>query len=544
MRSLLSFGCVIVCVVGCRSAPDTDVDDQRAVEGVEEISEPLSDLSEQCGLASKILTLTLESGDVAVITRTMTGTILINGFGCAGATISNVQRIAVTERAAGDQTVILDYGSGLFGLGTTTGPGVTVDLGNASSGDSLKVIGTIGADSFVFGAAGLAINSDASVDVTMAHVTELTISLDDGDDVFSAMGNVATGAALGTAIVIYGGKGNDTLRGGAGNDTLNGGDGNDIFTNGDGVVDDGDDAYNGGGGADTADYSLRAAAVAISNDDLPNDGVLGGSEIDNIAADIHTLKGGLGNDTITGGDGVDILWGNAGSDTFDEGDHANGGDTFNGGAGLDTVSYASRPVAVFVIIDALANDGQLGELDKVMVDVENVIGGAGNDTITGSTADNVLSGSDGDDTLDGGAGNDRFDEGDQANGHDTMIGGAGIDTVDYSGRSADLTVRMDGTPASGEAAGAEGDRIGAVTAGVDDVENVIGGIGEDTITGNSSDNQLEGGPDTDMATDTIDGGGGDDVLDGIGGDDDLDCGAGDADVNLDTSTSSADSCEL
>jgi len=240
------------------------------------------------------------------------------------------------------------------------------------------------------------------------------------------------------------------------------------------------------------------------------------------------------------------------NDTFDEGATANGADTFNGGAGIDTVSYASRGAPVNVSLDGLPNDGAAGELDKVMLDVENVTGGSGDDTLTGSSADNVLDGGPGNDTISGGAGNDTlrggpgndtlrgdagddtFDEGSASNGADTLIGGPGVDTVDYTARSQPLTIVMDGVTGSGEPS--EGDKIGT------DIENLTGGSGADSITGNAADNLLQGGPGA--AIDNLDGQAGDDVLDGGGGNDLLDCGSGDADISLDPTSSSVTSCEL
>jgi Ca2+-binding RTX toxin-like protein len=565
MRALW-ISCAVGCGVGCDAS--SALDPHRAIEGVEEISQPLSDLSAQCGFTSGtgVLTLGLNANDIAVITRAADATITINGYGCGAATATRVKRIDVTESSPGDQTLILDYGGGLFAIGSKTAAGVTVDLGGQTGADAVKVIGTPGVDNFVAGAAGIALNSDAFVDITLANVEELVFSLDDGDDTFSGAGNATTGAAYGAAIVVYGGNGNDTLRGGDGNDTLYGGAGNDLFLTG--AVADGNDALHGGADTDTADYSPRLAALTITIDDLADDGEPG--ETDNVGTDIEILRGGMGddhltgsanpetiyggpgNDTIAGGGGNDLLYGEAGNDIFDEGSGRNGADVFNGGPGLDRVSYAGRSNTVLVSLDGVANDGEVGEGDKVMLDVEDVTGGGGDDTITGSALGNTLDGGGGNDTISGGGGNDvlrgglgndvlngdagddTFDEGAADSGADTISGGTGIDTVDYAARSVALVVVMDGTTGSGEPS--EGDHIAT------DVENLIGGSGADSLTGNAADNQLEGGPGT--AVDRLDGGAGDDVLDGGGGNDVIDCGSGDADINLDLSTGSISRCEL
>ena len=59
--------------------------------------------------------------------------------------------------------------------------------------------------------------------------------------------------------------------------------------------------------------------------------------------------------------------------------------------------------------------------------VENVVGGSGNDTMTGDTLDNFLDGGLGDDILRGGG--ER----------DTLEGGLGIDTATYSEMTAPVT---------------------------------------------------------------------------------------------------------
>jgi Ca2+-binding RTX toxin-like protein len=562
MRALWISGAV-GCALGCDASGT--ISPHRAIDGVDEVSQPLSDLSAQCGFnpTTHVLALILNDSDIAVIGRASDQTITVNDLACGAATVTTVQRIDVREGVAGAQIVIFDYGNGPFALGRAGAAGATIALGG-QAGDALKLIGTTGADSFVAGAGGFAINADGFVDLTVTGAVAVTVSLDDGDDVFSGAGNAVTGAAFASAITVYGGAGNDTLRGGAGDDVLDGGAGNDTFTTG--AIADGGDALHGGPGTDTADYSARSAAITVTIDDAADDGAPG--EADNVATDIEILKGGLGddhltgspgndtifggpgNDVLAGGDGNDVLNGDAGNDTFDEGASANGADVMNGGAGIDTVSYAARSGDVSVSLDALANDGEALELDKVMLDVENVVGGTGNDTITGSALDNVLDGGAGDDVVSGGPGNDtlrggpgndtlrgdagddRFDEAADT-GDDTLVGGTGIDTADYAGRGADLIVVMDGVSPSGEAG--EADHLAT------DIEHLIGGSGADSLTGNAADNQLEGGPGA--AVDALFGLAGDDVLDGGGGADTTDCGTGDADIDLDP-TSSSLSCEL
>ena len=553
--------------------PDQDFGD---LEGIEEVGEGLTDLSDQCTFTAGtgLMALTLDGSEIALINKASDGKVVVNGFACGAATSTTVKKLTVTG-AAGDQTVILDYLGGTFALGLAAGVGVEIDLA-AGTADAVKIRGTKLADTYTFGATGITINTDAFLDITAANSEVFVVTMSDGNDSFTGAGSAVTGAAFASALTVYGGAGNDTIRGGEGDDVYHGGDGDDTFQGG--AADDGSDTMNCGAHtvADTVDYSGRSAAVTVTIDGTANDGdgattenddvevdcenVKGGAGNDNLtgSASANTLSGGAGDDTLAGGDGNDILNGDAGNDTFDEGTASNGGDTFNGGAGTDTVTYTGRTNLVTVVIDAVATDGETGETDKVMTDVENVTGGDGNDTITGSTAANVLDGGDGNDTLNGGDGadtlrggagddalnggngDDTFDEGSADSDADTMLGGAGIDLVTYAARTIAVTIVMDATSSSTGTPGGEtgeGDRVGT------DVENLIGGDGADDITGNALDNTLEGGDDVDI----IDGLGGDDTIDGNAGDDIIDCGAGDGDILLDSTVDSIDTpvnCEL
>ena len=127
-----------------------------------------------------------------------------------------------------------------------------------------------------------------------------------------------------------------------------------------------------------------------------------------------------------------------------------------------------------------------------------VYGGDGNDTLRGG---------DGDDTLNGGEGADIFTSANTLDGADTYNGGNGSDTMDYSLRTAALTVDLDGSADDGEAT--ETDDVKA------DVEVLKGGTAGDTLTGTTGAQTISGG----AGDDTIDGGLGDDVLNGDAGND-------------------------
>jgi Ca2+-binding RTX toxin-like protein len=335
---------------------------------------------------------------------------------------------------------------------------------------------------------------------------------------------------------VRGGTANDVLIGSPLANELSGGGGVDRL-----VGQGGDDVLNGGAGNDFGDDPLTLAVVEEG-------GLFGGPGND-------TLDGGPGDDLLEGGDGDDTLNGGAAQDLLNGGP---GADVFFGGTGSDTATYEERTETqpLFVGLDGVADDGEAGEGDNVRIDVENVIGGAGDDVIVGSLLVNRLEGRDGNDTLVGGAGNDFGDdpstafveeaglfggEGDDlldgGTGADLLSGEDGNDTATYESRTAAVNVTLDGLANDGQGTGCstapgvpagapcEGDQVGvttAVPADGPDVENVIGGSGNDTIIGSTTTagfsnvvaNRLQGGP-------------GDDLLHGLGGDDHLLGGADD-----------------
>jgi len=278
-------------------------------------------------------------------------------------------------------------------------------------------------------------------------------------------------AARATGFVgLSGGVGDDTLLAGAGESDLAGGPGADAMTGGPesavthylmGAAPDGPDRVAGGAGLDVAGYSLRSGPVLLAPDGVANDGEAG--EGDDLGAGVERLEGGAGADqliaapdleaelvggagpdrlaggtgadVLSGGDGDDLLSGAAGDDLAAPSDAVAvpdddaqpgegagsaadaGADRFDGGAGIDTISYARRTAPVAASLDAVANDGEAGERDDLGGDVEGIEGGAAAD---------VLTGRDGPQRIEGGPGGDLIDPG---RGLDDVHGGDGDDTV-------------------------------------------------------------------------------------------------------------------
>jgi Ca2+-binding RTX toxin-like protein len=172
-----------------------------------------------------------------------------------------------------------------------------------------------------------------------------------------------------------------------------------------------------------------------------DDRVLGG-------ADAHPMafNGGAGEDfigvagsatnAVDGGEGNDLIQVSKATGTnaieAGEGDDVVefpvGADDVHGGTGTDTVVYSSA-APVSVTLDDVTNDGAAGgPMSDIRADVENLTGGAEEDTFVGSDADNVLSGGSGQDVLEGGKGKDTLRGGD---GSDSILARDGeADTVD------------------------------------------------------------------------------------------------------------------
>jgi hypothetical protein len=175
--------------------------------------------------------------------------------------------------------------------------------------------------------------------------------------------------------------------------------------------------------------------------------------------------------------------------------------------------------------------------------------GAGTDSLTGTKNADLLDGGPGenyyydlagDDTVLGGPNNDTWHAG---LGRDAFSGGDGGDTVHYDDRTGAVTITLDGVADDGELG--EGDNVGA------DVEAAYGGSGADRIVAGSNSNgaRLIGGAGNDSLTggpleDRIEGSEGDDVIDSRDGRyDSVDCGAGNDTVLADLDDT-AENCEV
>ena len=152
-------------------------------------------------------------------------------------------------------------------------------------------------------------------------------------------------------------------------------------------------------------------------------------------------------------------------------DGGGGADVITGGTGIDSADYSSRSAPVFVDLVFPGGDGELGENDSVLGDVERIIGGGGNDNFAGDGEANILIGNGGNDTFSG------------RGGSDIEFGGAGNDTLngDYGN---DSLLGGDGNDKLSGGAGGDG---------------LNGGAGDDTLDGGLANDVLSGGDGIDTA---------------------------------------------
>jgi Ca2+-binding RTX toxin-like protein len=245
------------------------------------------------------------------------------------------------------------------------------------------------------------------------------------------------------------------------------------------------------------------------------------------------------NDILVGTEQWDLLVGFGGNDILFGG---GGADTLDGGDGSDTASYGSLSGLIANLADSSFNTGPAA--GDTYFSIENLRGGAFDDTLIGDGGDNVIEGGAGADILIGGNGEDTLSyehassgvianltdnssnigdaAGDIASGFedlrgsafddllvgtdntdgtdgnnvieggggaDIMIGGNGSDTLNYEHSQAAVVVNL--TTNTGSFGDAAGDVFGGF-------ENIRGSAFADVLIGDEGDNVLEGGASVDL----------------------------------------------
>jgi Ca2+-binding RTX toxin-like protein len=352
------------------------------------------------------------------------------------------------------------------------------------------------------------------------------------DAAFTLGGTVAKFTLSGTAAIevtgnasantITGNDASNVLNGLAGSDTLNGGNGNDIFLIAAQAEHASTEVIDGGAG--TADRIRFTAATSqtltlsshISNVEIVEIATAAGSAAGTAALNINAaaltygiqmfgnkganvLSGSAHADTITGGLGSDTLRGGGDNDVFliaAQAEHGSA-EVIDGGTGTaDRIRFTSVTAGDTLLLSSHISNVEIAELQAgataLNLDASAAQQGL---QLRGNSGVNALTGSAFADTLFGGLGKDVLD------------GGAGRDTGDFSDKSDAVVVTLTGATAADVTVN------GTVQDTVRNVENLIGGSGNDRFTGDGSANDFRGG----LGNDFFKGGLGKDVLDGGGG---------------------------
>lgn len=223
----------------------------------------------------------------------------------------------------------------------------------------------------------------------------------------------------------------DYLTGDAGANWLRGGGDHDWFF-GSG----GGDTLDGGTGRNMVSYQTATSGVSVNL--MAGRGEAGLAAGDSYLG-IHRVTGSAFADTLRGGSGFEELRGLTGDDVFLF--SPGGREHYDGGHGIDTVSYAGAGAAVEVSL--LVGRGLRGDaaLDFYTA-IERVIGTAHADRLSGDHLANTLEGGDGGDLLFGLGGADVLSGG---GGTDRLDGGGGDDRAVFSGRFAEYRITPSGS---------------------------------------------------------------------------------------------------
>jgi len=302
--------------------------------------------------------------------------------------------------------------------------------------------------------------------------------------------------------------------------------------------------------SDSFELVVETSSNTMTGDALPNtiNGTAMADRIAGLGGDDNISALG-GDDELVGGPGSDDLFGGDGNDVFIVDGIATGFDRFNGGDGFDVV-VGSAGDDLFGM-ETFAADNRVEVIDggagfdtiitiagavldfseTILVGIEEIRAGAGNNRIIGSIISDTIFAGPGNDTITdingdnkvhGGANNDTITTG---AGNDTLYGGAHDDTIDagdginrvYGGRGNDAISTGDGADWIDGGSGFDVIRPGPG----DDV--VFGRSGADSIVDLDGNHEFHGGANND----TITTGDGNDILYGDAHNDSIDAGDGD-----------------
>ncbi|MAE67652.1 MAG: hypothetical protein CMJ18_25645 [Phycisphaeraceae bacterium] len=345
-------------------------------------------------------------------------------------------------------------------------------------------------------------DSDADQVDYSGFTTGVQVDLDAGEGTANTNrpGTVVPGMTIAIVDIedILGSPQDDILSGDGGDNKIDGG-GHDVAG----------DTMDGRSGTDLASYESNATGVTVDLDGIApgiGSGLGAGPGVDQLA----------NFEDLTGGSGDDNLAGDANDNTFFVSNTGN--DTLDGDGGSNTLDMSNQTDPVTVTATTATGT----TFNYTHSNIQNIIGGSGddnidgsgagggltltggpgNDTLTGSPGNDNIDGAGGDDVIDGGDGNDDIiggdgnDDLDGGGGNDTFLAGLGDDNIDGGTGTDDIDAAFTTLPITADlAAGTLFDsaEIGNNTLAPNSIENLFTGSGDDNITGTSGNNLIGAG---------------------------------------------------
>ncbi|EGF93280.1 hemolysin-type calcium-binding repeat 2 copies family protein [Asticcacaulis biprosthecium C19] len=491
----------------------------------------------------------------------------------------NLTAVALAVPSAPNAGIMSGAGDDTYNV-----PGDVV-VENPNEGTDL-VISTI---TYTLGAnvENLTLSGSGNIDGTGNELGNV-ITGNDGDNSLTGNDGNDTLAGGNGNDTLTGGAGDDSFDDIGGVNSISGGDGDDYITYNN-LTHNGS-TFDGGDGVDTFNAYLLVSTKTINLADgtyaddygtetlisienvigAPQTDVITGSDAANMLNGLggeDSLYGGGGNDTIYGGDNYDVIYGGdgvnelygEGGDDYIQTQTSFYGSTYDGGDGSDMLDYSWIFGDYGIVIDLTVGTYTDGFGSETLLNFERVLGTQGSETLIGTTGANQIYGNAGNDsivgfggadTLNGGEGNDTvtaltdFDgedsvdggEGDDvitSSGYGTFLGGDGNDTVLANNGANETLDGGAGTDLLDTTSWDDGYSINLATGVTNyspesfiNFENAIMGDGNDTVTGTSGANDIDGGAGEDTllgedGNDTLHGGAGQDTLSGGGGNDEL-----------------------
>ncbi len=186
---------------------------------------------------------------------------------------------------------------------------------------------------------------------------------------------------------------------------------------------------------DSQTYQIGSGSNTLIDDSYNDDILYGYESADRINSGDGDdyIESYAGNDILNGGNGNDFLYAGAGNDAVDGGagddlifgSDGAGNDSYRGGQGTDTIEYSNLASSINVNLSRGVATGSAINTDR-LYDIENIIAGDSDDTLTGNTRANYLYGELGNDRIDASSGNDFIFGG---LGNDSLNGGLGVDEL-------------------------------------------------------------------------------------------------------------------